>query len=57
MNHDATHCIAADSKCPKDCYRLRLTEEYLRMGMRLSVSWSDFEGTDECMKEGQDAID
>ena len=60
MNHDAAHCIAADGRCPKDCYRFQLTEEYeeyLRMGMRLPVSWSDFEGTDECMKEGQDGSD
>ena len=53
MNHDATHCIACDDRCPKECYRAQLTRELMRMlsCYPLSVSWSNFEGTEECKRK------
>lgn len=56
MNHDATHCLACDSRCPKECYRAQLTRELNNITPMypFPVSWSNFEGTEECMKGEED---
>lgn len=55
MNHDATHCLACDSRCPQECYRAQLTRELRSMPYHFPfVSWSNFEGTEECMRGEQD---
>ena len=49
MNHDATHCADyKKSKCPKNCYRERLTEELRNIIYALPTSWAYFKGTKEC---------
>lgn len=54
MNHDATHCSDYRPTCPKCCYRVRLTldlESRWEEFVGLPLSWSHFEGTEECPKE------
>ena len=56
MNHDATHCADyKKDKCPKKCYRAKLTEELRGIPYPLPRSWANFEGTKECpkTKEGE----
>lgn len=32
MNHDACHCLDyKKGKCPKSCYRAKLTQDYLEL--------------------------
>lgn len=51
MNHDATHCEDyKKSKCPKSCYRARLTQDLRDSGYVLPTSWAHFEGTQYCAK-------
>lgn len=51
MNHDACHCYDyKKGKCPKKCYRAKLTEELNRIVYLLPISWSHFEGTRMCPK-------
>lgn len=51
MNHDATHCADyKKSKCPKRCYRARLTQDLRGSGYALPASWAHFEGTQYCAK-------
>ena len=58
MNHDAAHCISADSeRCPKECYRYQLTKELSQIDYCFPVTWSDFSGTEECMRGEQDGTD
>lgn len=54
MNHDYAHCIAADSKCPKDCFRFQLTVELSKMRDSLPMTWSNFEGSEECKRMRKD---
>ena len=47
MNHDATHCADWDKKrCPKSCYRAKLTEELEERSdlWYLPISYSHFKG-------------
>lgn len=51
MNHDATHCIDYTPRCPKTCYRARLTidlESRFIDFIGVPMSWSHFKDTDEC---------
>ena len=53
MNHDATHCADyKKSKCPKSCYRAKLTQELRETSAWawLPISWAHFEGTQHCAK-------
>ena len=53
MNHDATHCADYKvNKCPKRCYRARLTQELREtpLWIWLPISWAHFEGTQYCAK-------
>ena len=53
MNHDYVHCLAADSRCPKDCFRYQLAADLQKRIYLLPVAWSNFEGTAECMRKGR----
>ena len=51
MNHDASHCFDYDKeKCPKTCYRARLTEEVINRPelWQIPLSYSHFFNTEEC---------
>lgn len=51
MNHDATHCADWDKKrCPKSCYRAKLTEELEKRSdlWYLPISYSHFWGGGFC---------
>ena len=51
MNHDATHCADYKvAKCPKRCYRARLTQDLRGSGYAFPTSWAHFEGTQYCAK-------
>ena len=54
MNHDYAHCLAADSRCPKDCFRFQLTAELSKMWYPFPVTWSNFEGSKECKRTRKD---
>ena len=49
MTHDYAHCLDADKKCPKECFRRQLNED-LKKNPQPRVSWMHFYGTAECMK-------
>lgn len=54
MNHDAAHCLDYDKKkCPKSCYRAKLTQEYIAKKIEIDfpTSWVHFAGTKYCVKE------
>ena len=49
MNHDAAHCLDyKKDKCPKTCYRAKLTEELRNIDYRLPTSWAHFKGAKYC---------
>lgn len=57
MNHDATHCADFKVGCPMTCYRAQLTADLQARWLefiRIPLSWSHFEGTDECKKGGDE---
>lgn len=57
MNHDASHCLDyVKDKCPKDCYRARLTEDLKKIHYSLPTSWVHFKGTQYCklLKDNKD---
>lgn len=57
MNHDATHCADFKVGCPMNCYRAQLTADLQARWVEFigtPVSWSRFEGTEECKKGGKD---
>lgn len=54
MNHDATHCADFKAGCPMTCYRAQLTADLQarwKEFIGVPISWSHFEGTEECRKE------
>lgn len=51
MNHDYTHCLAADSICPKGCFRFKLPMKLSEMYYPSPVTWSNFEETEECKRK------
>lgn len=57
MNHDAAHCLACDSRCPEECYRAQLVRELRNLTpcYPFPVAWSNFEGTNECLRGKKDA--
>jgi len=51
MNHDAAHCLDyKKGKCPKTCYRAKMTEELRKIRWALPTSWVHFKGTQYCPK-------
>ena len=49
MNHDETHCIDFTWRCPKECYKARLTDDIRKSGINeLDVCWGHYKGTGEC---------
>lgn len=57
MNHDYAHCFEYDSKkCPKKCFRAKLTKELLENidEVGFLVSWAHFKGTQYCEMEKND---
>ena len=53
MNHDYGHCLDANRKCPKECFRKQLNED-LKTNPQPYVSWMHFVGTKECKKGEED---
>ncbi len=53
MNHDYAHCLDWDrDKCPKNCFRYELMDDLKRKDVgRLILTWTHFEGSQECMKK------
>lgn len=53
MNHDVAHCYDYDkNKCPKRCFRAKVTQDYYELAAAGKVdfftSWVHFEGTQYC---------
>lgn len=57
MNHDACHCLDYKNKCPKDCYRAKLTREYFEMKragkIDFPTSWGHFRKTPICERKNR----
>lgn len=57
MNHDATHCADYDKrKCPKECYRAKLTAEVDEAKAFAGhwLSYAHFKGTQYCKREDKE---
>ena len=56
MNHDALHCADCDDRCPKGCYRAKLTWELKKrkdLGW-MPVSWAHLRGSKECPRQSKE---
>ena len=60
MNHDYAHCLDFQKCCPTKCFRAQLSRDLEKYGklapyaINFPITWSHFEGTEECKKEVQD---
>ena len=59
MNHDVSHCLDyKKGKCPKDCYRAKVTREYFELKaagkIDFPTSWMHFKETNYCLKEKEE---
>ena len=58
MNHDYAHCIDYSPDCPAECFRARLTQDFLKNRAKMPnaiYSWMHLKGTDECLRGDGDA--
>lgn len=58
MNHDVSHCLDYKAgKCPKKCYRAKVTQDLQDNFYPLPTSWANFKGTQYCVLTKKEKTD
>lgn len=50
MNHDYAHCENFTEKCPKRCFRAKLSRDLEDYNGDMMITYCSFINTDECPK-------